>query len=139
MASGTDAAAVLPLSTTSLATTTDGGRSTVDTSASVIRALAWCGTNAARSPARTPAASSAPRATRPISVTAHRYTAGPAISRYDQRASAPSRRHDHGRGWAIADPQALSDPHTAGAMPGLAPGPTTTAPAPSPNRNADVR
>ena len=56
------AALVLPLSTTSRATTTDGGSLRLFTSESVMRRLAWWGTNALRSDSSIPAAAPARRA-----------------------------------------------------------------------------
>src|SRR3954447_26094033 len=125
-ASGTEAADVLPVSVMSSATTASGAPSRRAT-ASMIRRLAWCGTNAARSAGAIPAAVQAARATSASDVVAQRNTAG------------PSRRSLPPTGMSISPARAPSLPHTTGPMPVVSPAPTTAAPAPSPNKMADRR
>lgn len=138
MASGTDAAEVLPACTTSLATTTWGGSRRADAAPSTIRRFAWCGMKAASSAVVTPAASSAARAVLGTVETAQRNTAGPSMRRVGRTAASVSRPFQ-GAEWAMASWRSPSDPQTTGPMPGSAAGPTTTAPAPSPNRKAVPR
>ncbi len=77
MASGMEAAEVLPVVATSRATVTCSGSPSVLTIESMIRMFAWCGMKTSRSSARTPARSSASWATFAISKTAQRKTAWP--------------------------------------------------------------
>ena len=91
-AMGMDAADVLPVLAMSRAMRTCSGSFSCFASSSMIRMFAWCGTKAARSPAVTPAASSACWATFAISQTAQRKTVWPSCRSVGQAtAPAPSR------------------------------------------------
>ena len=72
---------MLPVVSMSRATTTCAGSLSERTIASVMRMLAWCGTNATRSSEVMPAASSACVHTLEISPTAQRNTAWPCMVR----------------------------------------------------------
>ena len=139
IASGIEAAEVLPVSTMSRATGTWSGSLSVFTIASMMRMLAWCGMKASRSSAVTPAAVEA--------CWRHRrhLPDGPAEDLLALHAS--------GSGTstvvvAYVDPaSALGDrvvlravgAPDVGPMPGSSDGPITTAPAPSPKMNAVER
>lgn len=75
MASGIEAADVLPVVSMSRATVTCSGSFSVFTIESMIRMFAWCGMKTSRSSAEIPAASRACWATFAISKTAQRKTA----------------------------------------------------------------
>jgi hypothetical protein len=100
----------------------------------MMRMFAWCGMNAPRSSAVTPAVSRACLATFAISQTAQRNTVWPSwrivgqgftLSRYSSKvAFMPTASH--------LEP---SEPQTVAETPGSSLGPSTAAPAPSPSRN----
>lgn len=132
-ASGTEAAEVLPESTTSWATTACGAPSR-RTTASMIRRLAWCVTMPPRSPTATPARRQASSAIGARVVVAQRKTAWPSWAK--RGCQAPASR--------TASARVGSEPHTTGPMPGSVPGAasaalTTAAPAPSPSRTQVLR
>ena len=138
-ASGIEAAEVLPAVSMSRATTQDSGSSRSATIRSVIRALAWCGTNAASSTPAEPGQG--------------QRRAGGRRDLLHRPAEDLRPGHRHGRPEvglvAHAGPRLRcpisagpgpSDPQTDRPDPRLpAPGSTTTAPAPSANRNASER
>lgn len=105
IASGIEAAEVLPVVRMSRATVTCSGSLRVFTIESMIRTLAWCGMKTSRSSALIPAASSACWATFAISNTAQRNTAWPSwviagsfsvplLSRGSSARSPPKRSHE---------------------------------------------
>ena len=86
MASGIEAAEVLPWWMMSRATTTSDGSLSARNMASVIRMLAWCGAKTSRSSGRTPAASIASAAVLAIVYEAHLKTGLPSIRSIGQCA-----------------------------------------------------
>ncbi|AUA10679.1 hypothetical protein CFP59_02778 [Streptomyces malaysiensis subsp. malaysiensis] len=138
MASGTDAAEVLPADLMSSATTTCGGSSSALATASVMRRLAWCGMKADSWSTVTPARLRAAAAVRGTSLIAQRNTSDPAIRIYGQGRSA-SRTAVQGSWWAMRPCCSPSEPQATEWIPGSAAGPTSTAPAPSAKRKAAPR
>ena len=106
--------------------------------ASMMRMFAWWGMKASRSSARTPAASSALRATGAMPQTAQRNTVCPAMPIAGQRRPCSWTSTQDSR-CEMAFHCAPSDPQTVGPMAGVSDGPTTAAPAPSPKMKADPR
>lgn len=137
IASGIEAADVLPVVRTSRATVTCSGSLSVFTIESMMRSLAWWGMKTSRSSGESPEASSASLATFAISNTAQRNTAWPSCV---IAGNLPELSYSfHGTVCLMVSDLSPSDPHTVGPMCGSWEGPTTTAPAPSPNRKAVAR
>ncbi len=133
---------MLPVVSMSRATATCSGSLSALIIESMIRMLAWCGMKASSWSAVMPAASSACWATFAISNTAQRKTAWPSWVMAGKRTSvaAPCSRYtSHDRVWVMVSDLSPSEPHTIGPIAGSSDGPTTTAPAPSPNRKAVAR
>ena len=116
VASGMEAADVLPVVSMSRAMTTDSGSFSCLANSSMMRMFAWCGMNAARSDRLTPAASSACWATFAISQTAQRKTVWPSW-----RSVGHGRRRRGTRPGCRSCPTASafepSEPQTVGPMP----------------------
>src|SRR5699024_7441123 len=143
MASGIDAAEVLPVCSMSLEMATVSGSPRCLAIAELMRPLAWWGMNAWIWSAETPDASRVRSDALEICTAAHRNTREPFIVTYGCSV-APS------AAWSMSSRQFLvcviasacspSEPHTTGptSLP-LSDGPTTTAPAPSPKMKAVLR
>ncbi len=136
MASGIEAAELLPLVTMSRATAVCAGRPSWSTTWSVMSMLAWCGMKASRSSTVTPARSSIFLAAGTSSLVAQRKTFQPDMvmaGRASGRRPVPSCQGAVMRRAALRVPSARQ---TTGPIPGSCEGPTTTAPAPSAKRKA---
>ncbi len=140
MASGIDAAEVLPVVGDVAGDRDASGSASCLAMASMIRMLAWCGMNASRWSTPSPAASSAFWATGDISPDRppEDGTGLPSAARATRRARA-SRYSIHEDLLTIASHWAPSEPQTVGPIAGVSLGPTTTAPAPSAKMNAVER
>ena len=142
-ASGIDAAEVLPWSAMSRAILTRSGSFMERAIASMMRMLAWWGTNTSRSSTVTPARSSACWPILAIANDAQRKTGLPCIIRWGitplpgcSGVPTTSRQSSFCRIRSNCSP---SEPQTTGPMPGVSLGPTTAAPAPSAKMNAVPR
>ena len=139
MASGIDAAEVLPVVSISRAISTLSGSFSCFANSSMMRILAWWGTNAANSLAETPDSSSAFFATLAISQTAQRKTACPSWRRVGKPPSRSAKASWRVLFMPTASHLDPSEPHWVGPIPTISLGPTTAAPAPSPSRKEILR
>lgn len=138
MASGTEAAEVLPVSAMSRPMTTSSPRPSCLASSSTMRMFAWCGTNTSTSSTVSPESSSISRTFCAVCQTAQRNTVRPSCSRVGHSA-LPSRKSVSEPVIRMVFQLSPSLPQTVGPIIGTSLAPTTAAPAPSPSRKEMVR